>query len=303
VRSALTYAAAGALTQRADYEAAADWIELLLEDVKKFNLEFAIPYAMWTAGQVALGQRRFGDTERALQIVEDAASRLQNRHHRLNANALRARLLLQNGDADGAAASIHEEPSFPLIPSWRGEYFATRALVKACAGDRTAALGDADRAKAATVAVEVSVLAQVARAIATFTDSFDEAHELIRMALASNIWDPVVCGVRASPALADALTGAKETRPAMEDLYQRTHDLALARRAGIRTRATSSPRDLLSPREFEVLGLIARGYRNRDISRALYIADSTTKVHMRHIFEKLGVRTRSEAVARFQMFS
>jgi len=33
------------------------------------------------------------------------------------------------------------------------------------------------------------------------------------------------------------------------------------------------------------------------------IADSTTKVHVRHILEKLGVRTRAEAVARYEMFA
>ena len=60
---------------------------------------------------------------------------------------------------------------------------------------------------------------------------------------------------------------------------------------------------MLSPREREVLGLIAGGFRNRQISEALFIADSTTKVHVRHILEKLGVRTRAEAVARYEMFA
>jgi DNA-binding NarL/FixJ family response regulator len=77
----------------------------------------------------------------------------------------------------------------------------------------------------------------------------------------------------------------------------------MARRARFRTRATRRPEDLLSPREFEVLGLIARGYRNREISKALFIADSTTKVHVRHVLEKLGVRSRTEAAARLEMFS
>jgi ATP/maltotriose-dependent transcriptional regulator MalT len=88
----------------------------------------------------------------------------------------------------------------------------------------------------------------------------------------------------------------------MEALYSRIRDVSLARRAGFRTRSTRSPRDLLSPREIEVLGLVARGYTNRRISQALFISDSTTKVHIRHIFEKLGVRTRAEAVARYEMF-
>jgi DNA-binding NarL/FixJ family response regulator len=122
------------------------------------------------------------------------------------------------------------------------------------------------------------------------------------MATGLDIWDPLVCGLRSAPALGDAIAAREEVRPLLESLYRRTGDAALARRAGFRTRATSKPIEILSPREYEVLGLIARGFKNRDISRALYIADSTTKVHVRHILEKLGVRTRAEAAARLQMF-
>ena len=102
--------------------------------------------------------------------------------------------------------------------------------------------------------------------------------------------------------LADELTSRDDTRPLIEALYRRSNDLALARRAGFRTRATRSPAQILSPRDLEVLGLISRGLRNREISGALFIAPSTTKVHVRNILEKLGVRTRAEAVARAEMF-
>jgi len=74
-------------------------------------------------------------------------------------------------------------------------------------------------------------------------------------------------------------------------------DLSLARNAGFRTRATRPSTELLSPRESEVLGLITRGLRNREIAKALYISESTTKVHVRHVLEKLGVRTRAEAAS------
>jgi DNA-binding NarL/FixJ family response regulator len=102
--------------------------------------------------------------------------------------------------------------------------------------------------------------------------------------------------------LGDAVAGNQDVRSQLEALYLRIGDLTLARRAGFRTRATAAPRDVLSPRELEVLGLIACGYKNREISRALFIAESTTKVHVRHVLEKLGVRTRAEAVARLKMF-
>jgi DNA-binding NarL/FixJ family response regulator len=59
-------------------------------------------------------------------------------------------------------------------------------------------------------------------------------------------------------------------------------------------------RALLTPREAEVLELMAEGYRNREIAEAFVISQSTVKIHVRHVLEKLGVRTRTEAVARYR---
>lgn len=54
----------------------------------------------------------------------------------------------------------------------------------------------------------------------------------------------------------------------------------------------------LSPREREVLQLVARGLTGHRIARRLGIAEATVCTHVEHIREKLGVRTRSQAVAR-----
>jgi len=54
----------------------------------------------------------------------------------------------------------------------------------------------------------------------------------------------------------------------------------------------------LSPRELEVLGLIAQGLSNREISERLFLALNTVKGHNRRIYGKLHVQRRTEAVAR-----
>jgi DNA-binding NarL/FixJ family response regulator len=54
----------------------------------------------------------------------------------------------------------------------------------------------------------------------------------------------------------------------------------------------------LSRREREVVVLIAQGYSNRDISEALVIAERTAEVHVSHVFNKLGVRSRAQVAAR-----
>jgi two-component system NarL family response regulator len=55
----------------------------------------------------------------------------------------------------------------------------------------------------------------------------------------------------------------------------------------------------LTAREVEVLSLVARGYRNKEVASALSISEETVQVHMKHILSKLGVndRTRATVVA------
>ncbi len=57
--------------------------------------------------------------------------------------------------------------------------------------------------------------------------------------------------------------------------------------------------DNLSPREREVLELLARGYLYKEIADSLHISVPTVSTHIRRIYEKLHVRSRSQAIARF----
>ena len=57
------------------------------------------------------------------------------------------------------------------------------------------------------------------------------------------------------------------------------------------------PEGRLSPREVEVLGLVAAGRSNRQIGQDLFLSEATVKSHLVHIFGKLGVSSRTSAVA------
>jgi DNA-binding NarL/FixJ family response regulator len=52
----------------------------------------------------------------------------------------------------------------------------------------------------------------------------------------------------------------------------------------------------LTPREAEVLRLIAEGKSNREIARALFVSEATVKTHVNRIFAKTGSRDRTQAV-------
>ena len=54
----------------------------------------------------------------------------------------------------------------------------------------------------------------------------------------------------------------------------------------------------LTRRELEVLSHVADGLPNRDVARVLHISENTVKNHMRNIHEKMGVKTRTEAVVK-----
>lgn len=66
----------------------------------------------------------------------------------------------------------------------------------------------------------------------------------------------------------------------------------------VRRSQSDRSRGLLSDREVEVLGCLARGQTTAQIADALFISENTVKTHIRHILEKMEVNNRAEAVAR-----
>jgi DNA-binding NarL/FixJ family response regulator len=62
-----------------------------------------------------------------------------------------------------------------------------------------------------------------------------------------------------------------------------THEVQSPQRTG---------RSTLTPREMQVMELVERGYKNKDIGLTLGIRTGTVKIHLKHIFEKTGIRGR-----------
>jgi len=88
-----------------------------------------------------------------------------------------------------------------------------------------------------------------------------------------------------------------------EELFRGVHAaargesvLAAAVASRLMGRMRTPPGQALSPREVEVLMLVADGRQNKDIGRTLFISETTVKSHLAHIFTKLGVDDRTAAV-------
>jgi DNA-binding NarL/FixJ family response regulator len=76
-------------------------------------------------------------------------------------------------------------------------------------------------------------------------------------------------------------------------------EVALAPRiAAVLVQRLKSPTPTLSPRETEVLKLVAAGQSNPSIAASLFLSEATVKTHLIHIFEKLGVSDRTRAVTK-----
>ena len=86
--------------------------------------------------------------------------------------------------------------------------------------------------------------------------------------------------------------GAVPLRTAVEGLIRRGRlDVAVP---GVRTAEVSA---VLTPREAEVLALLAQGRTNRQVGAELFISEKTASVHVSNILAKLGANGRTEAVA------
>jgi DNA-binding NarL/FixJ family response regulator len=86
-------------------------------------------------------------------------------------------------------------------------------------------------------------------------------------------------------AAGDALIAPAVTRAVIAELGRRPAKAELAARL-----------DDLTPRERQVLGLLARGLSNTEIADELVVGEGTVKTHVAHVLSKLGVRDRVQAV-------
>ena len=76
----------------------------------------------------------------------------------------------------------------------------------------------------------------------------------------------------------------------------------IARRVVETFRSLGSSRDAtenLTDRETEILAAVAKGYRDKEVAERLFLSAETVRTHLRNIYKKLHVRTRTEAVLKF----
>jgi DNA-binding NarL/FixJ family response regulator len=96
---------------------------------------------------------------------------------------------------------------------------------------------------------------------------------------------------------ADELHGAVQSAGAGLVTLTRENYAALGVGARVTRTSASTALEALSPRETEILGMLADGLANKEIAVRLNISSHTVKSHVQSLFSKLGADTRAEAVA------
>jgi LuxR family transcriptional regulator, maltose regulon positive regulatory protein len=300
IRTSFLNACAYYLILRAQYDDAQEIAERMRETADAYQLTWAQPHAYWALAAVALGRRQMAECNTWLRRVERSADERKFGPLLLNASCLRARQLLALGRPESAWSALTVDETLPANRGMRGEFYAIKALTLAVMDDADESRAWAERARDLTSCIEVRAYVASASSVVALRGGASPTHvgQIMSEVGRIGVWDAFISTVRASPSLLGALGDAAPLEPTMIAALRRAYDFDLSRQLGLdigrRPRAVTGP-GRLSPRETEVLDLIGQGLSNHDIARALFISKSTVKVHVRHILDKTGARSRTEA--------
>jgi DNA-binding NarL/FixJ family response regulator len=153
-----------------------------------------------------------------------------------------------------------------------------------------------DDVRETTQAIEPAVLMPAVEAVCAVrsgsSDVVERSLTLEAAAFGSGAVDLLVTTYRACPELLAVMLRAAETTR-LPELIESVGDHDLANAVGRPLAVDDDRRLLLTRREREVYELLRSGLSNREISRLLFIEESTVKAHAHRIYDKIGVRSRS----------
>jgi DNA-binding CsgD family transcriptional regulator len=290
-----TYSYALIMTCR--YQESLQSVSVLTNVAETCGIDFPLRYAQLYSASAHIGLRRFAAADRTLSALERETRDYPGSYFGGNLPIQRARLYASVGDLRRAVDALALGPVANSSRGLQGEFLGWQALLHAASGEFGCALELARDAQEASRGLEPTALASIARAIVSLgtIDSGNAADSYIAAAIASGAWDPILIAVRATPDLGRKIAAKRATAEWLRRILVLSADPSLGALIGIRIPRIARPKQRLTPRESEVHELLAQGLTNEEIAKLLYISLSTTKVHVKHIFEKLGVRSRIEA--------
>jgi DNA-binding NarL/FixJ family response regulator len=300
VESAFLSTYSSSLGMTARYEEARNAADSLLAIAQRYRLDFAAPYAFYAAGVAEAGLRRWDTAERTLREGAAEARKASNAHGEQACLAALIRALAQCGRCDIALGIAHESvrPYAPVPIGMRAEFVASRALVLAAVNRTDEAISVVDSVRGLSRAVEATVLAAAVDAVVSLKrhdpDAIERVMELSETAFITRGLDLLVTTYRAVPEVLAVLLRSSDGG-LVRELVRRIGDDDVAEALG-HPISQAADTAALTNREHEVYALLRQGLTNREIATLLFITEGTAKLHVQHIFDKLGVRSRKAIV-------
>jgi DNA-binding CsgD family transcriptional regulator len=296
VRCSFRGALSCALNLAAEYSQGLRVAVSMVEEATEFRLDFALAYASLLEATALGGLRRFDDAYERLDTAFAQAVKCTDSFGQQAVYAGRIRALLHEGRIAEACSLEPPDPSNSLA-GMRGEVWASRGLALACIGRLDEARRLAEMSAKTTRAIESTVLIGCINTITALkareSNLPDEVRDLMTLAWDAGAVDYVVTSYRANPELLAALLRDPSTAERAGYLVGRAADGDLAASIGIDATDPFNPVSTLTAREREVYDLLCEGMPNPEIARRLFISNETVKVHVRHVFDKLGIRSRT----------
>jgi ATP/maltotriose-dependent transcriptional regulator MalT len=287
----------------ARYREAASVAERLRSVASQYRLDLPVVHADLNRAISQLGLRDFRAASAALDSVRQQLPPSGDAYLEAAVRAIGSRVLVARHRFDEAISLTDDEGEMISSPPVRAEYLSCRGIAFACVGEAERARSLIHRATAAfPSSLEAKVLSPCIEAIISLKARDAAGANVIQEAWGSahktGNFDSLVCAYRAEPRLLDALLGEGTRQTELAALLERANDDALARQLGISLKPFERSGEQLTAREEQVVQELEQGSSNREIAGRLFITEATVKAHLRHVYEKLGVRTRAELLAK-----
>jgi DNA-binding NarL/FixJ family response regulator len=257
-----------------------------------------------------IGLRRFAAARRSLKELAEIVYSREDPYLEIEHQVLHMRMKLANRRHRFTETLFREQVWENASGAVKSEYLSMKSLLATINGEPDEALRLADRARRLSDGADARFSSQFSLAIAQLAkDKNEKSFENLVISLTlecadSDVLDSLVLAARTDQRVPAAARANPAARTAFRDALVRSQDEAIARPAGLIDEEMEDvivvgPHRALTPRELEVLQLVSRGLSNSAIAEELVIAESTVKVHVRHILKKLNVDTRLQAALKF----
>jgi len=277
------------------YKEALEVASALMATATRYGLDFASVYGQCTSAMAYAGLRDWALAETHAREAIVAARARHDTHAEQFGFAVQIRTYAQQGKHQLALQSDIPDLGSAL-PGARAEVLGSLALVLASAGRVDEAFRRVTEIGGTTNCVDSAVLVAATRAVASLKRrdhrAVDDVLALEETAFRTGAVDILVVAYRSTPELLAVLLRGSHRQDRFLNLMRRVGDDDLAAAAGYPI-AGADLTTQLSHRERDVYQLLRQGLTNRQIAKLLFIEESTVKVHTHHIYDKLGVRSRT----------